>query len=314
MHGVEPAPSSSEVYQSVKAMAVGWMQGSDVAMNQGTGKDKPTRKRVSFHEPPLVETATSVQFNPLPKLGNAMVALLWYEEFRAEYPHAQDAGLIEPQVERFAEGSPPRVQSMFRIGPFPGSRLMMASDDNHWMVQAQNGRIVFNWRKLGTGEYPCWENTLPRFEQAYQKLKRFVEVRKLGSIEPDQWEVTYANHLVQGADWQTPRDWAELVPGVLGCPRSVEGLRMESATGALHLEIEPRRGRLHVELEHGVRRVDEKNEQILVLQLTARGTVERRDDASLIAGLNLGRSLIVQTFAQITGEAAHAKWGKYDAE
>jgi len=283
-------------------------------MSQDPDKKELTGKRISFRNPPLIETATSVQFNPLPKLGNAMLALLWNEQFRDEYPRPHDAGPIEPQVERFEEGPPPRIQSVFRFGSFPGARLMMASDDNHWMVQAQNGRIVFNWRKLGTGEYPRWEQTLPRFEHAYQKLKRFVEARKIGSIEPDQWEVTYANHLVQGADWQTPQDWAQLVPGVVGCPRAVEGLRMESATGGLHLEIEPRRGRLHVELEHGVRRIGEKNEQILVLQLTARGNVEQGDDASLIAGLNLGRSLIVQTFVQITGEAAHARWGKYYAE
>ena len=287
-------------------------------MSQDPGNKELTKKRakkqVSFRTPPLIETATSVQFNPLPKLGNAMLALLWNEQFRAEYPRPHDAEPIEPQVERFGESPPPRVQSMFRIGPFPGSRLMMASDDDHWMVQAQNGRIVFNWRKSGTGEYPRWEKTLPRFEQAYQKLKRFVEAQKIGSIEPDQWEVTYANHLVQGADWQTPQDWASLVPGVLGCPRAVEGLRMESAAGALHLEIEPRRGRLHVELEHSVRRAGEKNEQILVLQLTARGNVEPGDDASLIAGLNLGRTLIVNTFVQITGEAAHVRWGKYHAE
>jgi uncharacterized protein (TIGR04255 family) len=282
-------------------------------MSQDPGNKELAKKRVSFQNPPLIETATSVQFNPLPKLGNAMLALLWNEQFRDEYPRPHDAEPIEPQVERFGEGPPPRVQSMFRIGPFPGSRLMMVSDDDHWMIQGQNGRIVFNWRKLGTGEYPRWEETLPRFEQAYQKLKQFVEAQKLGSIEPDQWEVTYANHLVQGADWKTPQDWPNLVPGVMGKPKTVEGLCTESATGALHLEIEPRRGRLHVELEHGVRRVGDKTEQILVLQLTARGVVEQRDDASLIAGLNLGHSSIVNTFVQITGESAHARWGKHDA-
>jgi uncharacterized protein (TIGR04255 family) len=282
-------------------------------MSQSQVHKEVKKKRVSFRNPPLIETATSVQFNPLPKLGNAMLAMLWNEHFRDEYPRPHDAEPIEPQVERFGDGPPPRVQPMFRIGPFPGSRLMMASDDDHWMVQAQNGRIVFNWRKLGTGEYPRWEETLPRFEQAYGKLKDFLDSQKIGSIEPDQWEVTYANHLVQGEDWQTPADWPNLVPGILGRPRTVEGLHVESATGALHLEIEPQRGRLHVELEHGVRGAGDRIEQILVLQLTARGFVEQRDDASLIAGLNLGRSLIVNTFVQITGDSAHAKWGEYDA-
>ena len=37
-------------------------------MSQGAGSKQLTDKRVSFHNPPLIETATSVQFNPLPKV------------------------------------------------------------------------------------------------------------------------------------------------------------------------------------------------------------------------------------------------------
>jgi uncharacterized protein (TIGR04255 family) len=243
-----------------------------------------------------------------------MLALFWNEHLRDEYPVPTDAEPIDPQVERFEEGLLQKLRPMLRFGPFPGARLQMASKDKHWMVQAQNGRIVFNWRKLEGGDYPRWRNTRPRFAEVYQKLKQFVQDHELGSIQPDQWEVTYANHLVKGVDWQAPEEWHDLVPGVLGRPQAVEGLRLERAVGAQHLEIEPQRGRLHVELEQGVRRVADKEEQILVLQLTARGGLGLGDDASLIAELDSARSLIVRTFLQVTGEKAQERWGKHYAE
>lgn len=264
---------------------------------------------VSFQNPPLIETATSVQFNPLPLLGNAMLAVFWDRHLRKEYPKPRDAGPIEPQVEVFTGVPPPRPQPVLRFGPHPAARLMLASEDDHWMVQIQNGRIVFNWRKLGTADYPRWSGTLPKFNEAYLGLKTFVQQEKLGSIQPDQWEVTYANHLVKGADWERPADWPDLLPGLLGRARFTDDLRVESAGGILHLEIVPQRGRLHVDLSHGLRRAGDKEEQILLLQLTARGSVEQQDDSSVFSGLKLGRSLVVKTFVQITGPAAHTRWG-----
>jgi len=245
-----------------------------------------------------------------------MLAMLWHDHFRNEYPNLKEADPIEPQVEHFGAGPPPRGQMMFRFGRPPAARLQMVSEDGHWMVQVQNGRLVFNWRKLSTHDYPRWSKTLPRFHETYDKLKEFTAERKLGTIEPDQWEVTYANHFVRGEDWQTPHDWPVLVPGVLGHPTPAEGLRLESAAGTVHMEIEPRRGRLHVELEHAMHRSGDANEsqEILVLQLTARGPVGAGDDESLLEGLRLGRLAIVDSFARFTGEAAHGRWGKRNVE
>ena len=282
-------------------------------MGQAPQNKELTAREVHFDRPPLIETATSVQFSPLPNLGNAMFGLLWNEHFRETYPKLEEAVPIEPQVERFGAGAPPRAQMMLRVGRPPAARLRMVSDDKHWMVQVQNGRLVFNWRELGMQDYPRWKKTLPRFRDAYAKLTQFVAEHRLGAIDPDQWEVTYANHFVRGKDWQTPQDWPTLVPGVFGRPSAAEGLRLESVAGTVHMEIEPRLGRLHVELEHAVRRSGDSDEEILVMQLTARGPVDSPEEESLFEGLNRGRLAIVDTFARFTGADAHKRWGKCDA-
>lgn len=282
-------------------------------MSQVSGQQGFAAREVHFARPPLVETATSVQFYPLQKFGNAMLAKFWHDHFKDEYPDTQDAEPIESQDERFGEGPTPRAQMMLRFGRSSAARLRMLSDDRHWMIQIQNNRLVFNWRKLGTHDYPRWNCTLPRFRDAYAKLERFADEHKLGSIVPDQWEVTYANHLVRGTDWQSIEEWPALLPGLFGRPAIAEGLRLDSAAGALHLEIKPRRGRLHIEVEHATRRSDNRSEEVLLMQLTARGAVDGGNREGLFDGLSLGRLVIVDAFARLTGDAAHKLWGKQNA-
>lgn len=264
----------------------------------------------SYERPPLVETATSVEFPPLPGLSSAMLGLFWDRYLRSDYVAVTDAPPIESDAARFSDDPVPRIVSVFRFGAHPGTRLLMTSADQHSLVQVQNGRLVFNWRKLEGGDYPRWDKTLPLFRQAYQKMAEFVSAQKLGPIAPAQWEVTYVNHLVRGEDWERPEDWPDLVPGVLGCPQPVAGHRLQSARGSLHFAIEPQPGRLHVELSHGLRHVGNIETQILILQLTARGPIDPATDESMIAGLSAGRSAIVRAFAAVTGAAAQRAWGK----
>jgi len=90
----------------------------------------------SFRDPPVVETALSVQFKPLPRLRNAHLGLFW-REIRDQYPDCTDAGPIETQAEEFGEGAARRVRlPKFQIqAAQPAARLQMASPrGGHTMV------------------------------------------------------------------------------------------------------------------------------------------------------------------------------------
>lgn len=255
----------------------------------------------SFRKPPVIETALSVQFEPLKAMSNAHLGLFW-NRVRTKYPNVQDADPIEPQIERFGDDLPRARFPQFRIAAsHPAIRLRMMSEDGHLLLQIQNGRLVFNWRKLdGTNDYPRWTTVEPLFLEAFNELKAFVTENSLGTIEPIQWEVTYVNHLVKGLEWQTQADWSEVIPGVIGTINTVSSGNLETMGCHTHFTLPNHAGRLHIELKHGFAGPDEDADELVIVQLTARGGVDETQD--LVAGLSLGREAIVRSFAEITGD------------
>lgn len=260
----------------------------------------------SFRKPPVIETALSVQFQPLKRMSNAHLGLFW-NRVRETYPKLQDADPIEPQIERFGTDLPRARFPQLRIAAsHPAARLRMSSEDGHVMLQLQNGRLVFNWRRLdGENEYPRWTRVEPQFQVALRELKAFAEAEQLGSIESKQWEVTYVNHLVMGREWSTPSEWQEVLPGMIGSTGAVSVGRFESMGCHAHFALPDNAGRLHVEVTHGFAGTDEDADELLIVQLTARGGIDESRDVS--AGLTLGHDAIVRSFSQIAGERVRAK-------
>jgi len=255
----------------------------------------------SFRKPPVIETALSVQFQPLKGMSNAYLGLFW-QRVRETYPKLQDAAPIEPQIERFGSDVPRARFPQLRIAAaHPAARLRMSSEDGHQMLQLQNGRLIFNWRRLDGGqEYPRWTTVEPQFRDAVRELSAFAKDEKLGTIEPNQWEVTYVNHLIHGREWQSQADWPEVLPGIIGAADAVSSGSLESMGFHTRYTLGEDAGRLHIELTHGFDGPDEDADELLVLQLTSRGGVD--DSRDLTAGMRLGREAIVRSFAEITGE------------
>jgi len=261
----------------------------------------------SFKKPPVVETAISVQFNRIQGFSNAHLGLFW-DQIRDAYPTVLDAEPIAPQIEKFGEdvGRRPRLPG-FRITPTQAAaRLQMISEDGAMMVQLQNGRLVFNWRRIADQSYPRWRNVFPRFESAFSSLAAFLEAKGLHAVEPNQWEVTYVNHLPRSRDWNTPEDWPVLLPGIIGTGARASVGDAESIDCKYRLVLPEERGRLHAELFHGFTGAEEDAMEVLVFQLTARGGVVAGDDLTPL--LSAGHEAIIRTFAEFTGSQAHKRW------
>jgi uncharacterized protein (TIGR04255 family) len=272
--------------------------------------DKPL---ASFRAPPITETAISVQFKPLRQMSNGHLGLFW-ERVRDAFPISSDAVPIEPKVERFG----PDIQRVrlphLRVGMAPAaSRLRMESPDQHSMLQIQNGRLVFNWMRLADGEYPRWAVVRPRFDSALRELESLVADEKLGAIEPDQWEVVYVNQFLKGREWTTPSDWNAILPGVIGTTSGVPDASLETGVFRASFEMPKRVGRIHVEVSHGFSGPDDEATEVLVVQLTARGSVDK--ERGPLAGLDIGREAIVRTFVALTGEHVRKViWQQEEAE
>lgn len=266
-------------------------------------------KLPSFKNPPLVETALSVQFQFIDGLKNAHLAIFW-QSLQGAFPKVFDAEPIPEQIEIFGGQALGlrRFPSIRMSGGGVAARLQMASADDHAMVQVQNGRIVFNWRRAGSGAYPHWHNVIPRFREALDKLNKMLASHALPQTAPLQWEVVYVNHLPKGRDWNSPADWPSLVPGLIGNVAAVSTGAMESLGYSAHISLPEARGRLHVDLFNGFSHPEPTSSEVLVLQITARGGISEPTMELAYNGLELGHAAIVRTFCDIIGHEAQDRW------
>jgi uncharacterized protein (TIGR04255 family) len=263
-----------------------------------------------FERPPVVETVLGVQFHPLPNFTNGHLGLFW-KRLGSDWPFAADVLALEPQFEQFADPqSWVQAGILFKVSQEVGSRLQIRNKDHDRMIQVQNGRLFYNWLGQGGGNYAGYKIVRPAFNQALKELERFLVEELKGDVQPNQWEVTYVNHLPKGTVWNSLEDCAELFrmrPLLQGGP---SGTLLEDFGGEWHYEIPPKRGRLHVQLKHGKLPNPGGSEGIL-LTLTARGPIGevKEQGSDLDTGLNLGHEVIVRAFYDLTAETAHEFWG-----
>jgi uncharacterized protein (TIGR04255 family) len=270
-------------------------------------------KGPTFSNPPLVETAISLQFDPIEGFCNAHLGLFWEQAGLAkDFVRLNDAPLIEQQLERFGS-----EQSFFPPGPWlrvnaggGSARLQATTRSEERVIQIQNGRLVHNWRRIGTGGYPRFAANLPEFMGVVELLSAFVKKGFGNPIPWNQWEVVYVNMIEQEGLWASPSDWPSVLPAIFGDAGSAGPGPLDSASGSWRFELPDRQGRLHLEVQHLRGGPQASANQRMLLQLTARGPVKGQGATDLEAGLNLGHDSVVQTFVRVSSEKAQTQWGR----
>jgi len=259
---------------------------------------------LKFRKPPVVETVLSVQFKPLPGIGAGHLGVFWHQ-LGGAWPNVADAPALEREFERFASDNIWEAGGLrFKLQSQVDARLQIQNATRDRMIQVQNGRFLFNW--TGSGQsYPSYESVRPEFDEYWDRFREFLSCQSTASLELDQWEVVYVNHIPKGDLWTSPNE----IPRVLSflgstCldPGSTE---FEYATGEWRYEIPSQRGRLYVRLG----KTQKDGIPNIVLTLTARGPIgKKKDGISLDEGLELGHQVIQKSFLRLTSEEAQRHW------
>lgn len=271
-----------------------------------------SQKSPHFEHPPLVETVLGVQFHRLTKFTNGHLGWYWKRYLAAEWSKAADAPALPDQFETFDEQgrwSIPGLQLILEPAAKPG-RLQISNEASGRMIQAQATRFLYNWQKCDA-VYPSYDKMRGEFDRLFADFCRFAKDAELGDVVPNQWELTYVDHIPRGALWDSPADWDKVFPGIFAPRWAIRGTRLESVGGEWHCEIEPRRGRLHIVLQH-VRAGSASGPEVLQLQTTARGPVRKEPNWDLDAGLRLGHDVIINAFLEMTSQQAQVAWGRRD--
>ena len=263
-----------------------------------------------YDNPPVVETVVGVQFSPLNAFSNAHLGAFWQTIGPDQWPLVADAAPLPMQTEQFTPEAQWGKALRLQLTQNPSSRIQMTSPDQSRMLQLQNGRIHLNWLGKGGDQYPRYSIVREEFESCLVKLMQFADSQQLGAVVPDQWEVTYVNHIPQDGVWTTPRDWSFFQP--LNAMRSIDGLiEAESFNGEWHFVIPDNRGRLHINWQHA--KDDGDNSEFIRLAFTARGPTSGTDINAVLSGIDLGHETIVRAFRMLMSDEANNEWRLSDA-
>ncbi len=262
----------------------------------------------ALESPPLIETILGVQFAPIVGFTSGHFGWYWKEFLGPDWVKTAEVLPVQDQFESFGERAWKLPIAKLKLMESLMPRLQIINSDDDHVIQIQNTRFLYNWRKRES-TYPRFKILFPEFTNRLDGFREFLRTAGLNDIIPNQWEVTYINHIPRGELWCSLDDWQRIFPDL--SPRfsaSSQETRLESVSGEWHLEILPERGRLHVNLQHG--KLDDGKQELLVIQLTARGAIDAdRSGWDLASGLQMGHHALVRTFFDACSQAALDHWG-----
>jgi uncharacterized protein (TIGR04255 family) len=276
----------------------------------------PKDKLPRFERAPVVEVALSAQFQNLPKLTVGHLGLLW-GIFRERFPNAEQHAPIPHVVERKGvrqAPNPPQISLLADSELIP--RMWMVSADGNELVQVQADRFIRNWRKYRSphARYPHYEEYIrPCFIEDYSRFETFVRDEGLGDLAVDQCEVTYVNHIHSEGVWSTHGQLQK----VFRCYSGPLDTTISAADGVAIKMSHPINvaeqfiGRLTMEITAGFvppSAGDGEPVPIFMLQFVARGRPREAGIKGILDFFDLGRRMIVSTFASVTTPEMHNAW------
>lgn len=263
-----------------------------------------------FERPPVVEVAVSVQFNA-PILSTPQIILRW-SQVRDRLPHYDQASPLPATIEEFGGPREPRLQVQLSDSP-PSPRLLLMNEAKTAVVQIQENRFGYSWRKLKPeDEYPRYRKIRNDFEHELAEFREFLTAEGLAPLSADQCEVTYVNHVFPEEAWFDHSELGKVIPSV--APRLTEGFLPppEEARYAARYVIRSKNdtplARLHVSAEPGYLLANKT--PLFLLKLTVRGAPQSPDTPGILETLDLGHEWIVRGFATLTSSEMHHAWGR----
>jgi uncharacterized protein (TIGR04255 family) len=189
--------------------------------------------------------------------------------------------------------------------------MFFINDGRTELLQVQRDRFFHNWRKIGDGdEYPRFEKMLHTFELGLRRLDKLVSAEGLGSVVPNQCEITYVNFVTVPPQTRTHDVFTGLL-GAWGSPPPLGELGAPEDTRVLVRYVIHQNGlpvgRLIVSAEPAWKM---DGTHVIQLTLVARGKPQGETFGDVSEFLKLGRRHIVKGFDELTSKEMHKVWGK----
>lgn len=260
---------------------------------------------LSFTNPPIQEVSYSLQYEPNSALHIGYLGLLW-DQFRRKFPRMEHLPRLSHEIERFGVPTPkPLIQLIDEREP---PRVLMVSEENERLLQVQNDRFVFNWRRHHNQglEYPRYTNLKKEYQEAFETFVHFFNENGLGEIKVDQVEITNINHIDASSN-----NLEDIFNG-LNCGVELSGdLELESygfnMKHVLRHDDKPI-GRLHTIVNRAIK----DDAPIFSVTFVARSHLFQSDGANqadIFNIMDMLRNNINLAFKKLTSDKMHSVWG-----
>lgn len=255
---------------------------------------------VNFSRPPVTEVVFGVGFPEIEGLASAHVGMLW-QRWMGDYPQTQDVAPAPPMSDESVN------QPSIRVDLIQGMpRVWFTSGDGRGLLQVQNNRFHYNWRKVTP------EDVYPRFPAIFTEFKR-----RLGEFESflaeggqplslAHAELAYVNHVPLSDGPEGPEHVGAILPHMAWTERAGGTL-----PPPVHLSWDarfPLPNDRALRCAARVLRDVNTGGRVLALDMTVRGQI---DEAGLDPWFLAAHDSIVSAFVELTAEQAQQdRWGR----
>jgi uncharacterized protein (TIGR04255 family) len=265
----------------------------------------PGRHVPKFRNPPVIETVMGVEFATIPGFEVPFFGVFW-NRIRERYPSCETKPILAPRIETF--GAPQGEEARVQMMSTPEARCWFVSEDESEVIQLQNDRLVFNWRKRGGNDkYPGYDEFMkPSFIRLWNEFHDFLGDNNLASPQIIQAEITYVSHIPKHEGWNRIADWSEVFTSI--APPRADGIlsNPESAAFGCTFVLPDGRTRLRFDAKHAFRPNDAN--EVIALNILARGKPESSELQSVVDWFDEGRRWVVRGFADFTTDKMHKHW------
>ncbi len=266
-------------------------------------------KLPDFEKPPIVEVVCGIQFDELGSLLAPHLGLLW-EKYKADYPDCQEVPPLARAIERFDEVVSPDI-GIDLTGKPPLPRIWFVHSKQHGLIQVQRDRFLHNWKRVEQGEdYPRYEAVIGMFRDRLSTFEQFISENALGEIKPQQYEITYVNHIPQEEGWESFGELGKVFPDFDWRAEAERFLpKPEAINWRTSFTLPENSGRLHVAIRSAQRRDDER--PLLLCDLTVRGMAADSSKEAMWKWFAQAHEWIVRSFDDLTSTDIQKNvWGK----
>jgi uncharacterized protein (TIGR04255 family) len=267
-----------------------------------------------YDEPPIDEIAVGLQFQPVQSTVGELTAA-YREAVRGSFPRVEYQAKLPPSLPVFGGAvigpftSGPIVATPFPK-PDPFGRVWLLADDGQYLVQLQDDRFIFNWRR-SQDPYPRIKGILQRFWDNFDIL-RTVAAPFAAGILVHQIEISYYNWIPEAEMSQFEAMRTAHSSGVTSRHLSIDpelqnwmGNYTVAKDGALIARLTVQSGGSIVRINRTTQQMERGS--VINFQVNA-PIAPGSTDSDIQSIFEHARLVIVDAFDQLTTEEAHEKW------